>query len=188
MKQYAHKLVFLLFFTFLLTCGCSSEPPIKQPIVTVTDIALSDVSLSKMVVNTTVNIQNPNPVGGRLNKVVFDVWYLENKKPQYLGHGEQYAIDVKENANTTTTIPVTISNLQALYALGTLSQKGSIVLMVNGSAFVDVKVTSWEVKFAEEREFAASEFEAYLPVSSLGGINVTEGIQTAKDIWARINN
>ena len=67
MKHGNHKIVFLLFFAFLLTCGCSSEPPIKQPTVTVTDIALSDVSLSKMVVNTTVNIQNPNPVGGRLN-------------------------------------------------------------------------------------------------------------------------
>ena len=180
------RLVFLVFAVFLLTCGCMSEPPIKQPTVTVSDISLADVSLRTLTVITTVLIDNPNPVGGHLNKVMFDVWYLDDGKPAYLGHGEQTNIDVKENGNTSVEIPVTISNLQALYALGSLSQKGSIVLMVNGSAFVDVKVTSWEMKFEKEREFAASEFDAYLPVSALGSLNVTGGIETAKGIWSQI--
>jgi LEA14-like dessication related protein len=178
-------LIFLILAGFLLTCGCTSEPPIKQPTVTVQDITLADVSLQKLTVNTTVTIYNPNPVGGRLNKVLFDVYYLDGT-PKYLGHGEQYNIDVKENGNTSVTIPVAINNLQALYAIGTLSQKQSITLLVNGSAFVDVKVMSWEVPFKQSREFPASEFEAYLPISALSSINVTEKIGQARNFLSSL--
>ncbi|MCK9580702.1 MAG: LEA type 2 family protein [Methanoregula sp.] len=187
MRLTPHCLVFLFFAVFLLICGCTSEPPIKEPVVSVSDISLADVSLKTMTVNTTVFIDNPNQVGGHLNTVMFDVWYLDGGKPKYLGHGEQANIAIIENGNTRVEIPVIISNLQALYALGSLSQKGSIILMVNGSAFVDVKVTSWEMKFEDEREFAASEFDAYLPVDMPGSVNVTKGIETAKDIWLQIS-
>jgi LEA14-like dessication related protein len=178
-------LVLLIMVLFLFAGGCM-EPPIKQPTVSVSNIELADVSLQKMTINTTIVVDNPNPVGGHLNKVLFDVWYLDGTMPVYLGHGERNDIDIRENGNTSVGIPVSIGNLQALYALGSLSQKGSIVLMVNGSAFVDVKVTSWEMKFEEKKEFAATEFEAYLPVSALSKVNVTEGIQTAKNLWSQL--
>ena len=185
MRSAPTSLVLLIIALFLLVGGCM-EPPVKQPAVSVSDIDLADVSIQKMTINTTIVVDNPNPVGGHLNKVLFDVWYLDGTMPVYLGHGERNAIDIRENGNTSVVIPVSIGNLQALNALGTLSQKGSIVLMVNGSAFVDVKVTSWEMKFEEKKEFAASEFEAYLPVSALSRVNVTEGIQTAKNIWSQL--
>jgi LEA14-like dessication related protein len=178
--------ILLMLCCALLACGCTGEPPIKQPEVTVSDISLADISLKTLTVNTTVVISNPNPVGGHLNKVKFDVWYLDEGKPVWLGHGERDNIDVKEKGNTSVQIPVIISNMKALSAIGMLSQKNAIVLMVNGSAFVDVKVTSWEMKFEKEQEFAASEFEAYLPVSALSRVNVTEGIQTAKNIWSQL--
>jgi LEA14-like dessication related protein len=185
MMHSLYRAVLALLLCAVLAGGCM-EPPIKEPTVSVGEIALSDISLQKMIINTTVVISNPNPVGGHLNKVLFNVWYLEDGTPVYLGHGEKSSIDIRENGNTSVEIPVTISNLQALYAIGSLSQKGSIVLMVNGSAFVDVKVTSWEMKFEKEQEFPASEFEKYLPVSALSQVNVTEGIQTAKNIWAQL--
>jgi LEA14-like dessication related protein len=175
MRHQIPFLIFVVLTVFLLICGCTTEPPIKEPVVTVQDISLSDVSLQKLTVNTTVNIFNPNPVGGNLDKVQFDVYYLDGT-PRFLGHGEKYDINVKENGNTSVTIPVTIGNLQALNAIGTLSQKGSITLLVNGSAFLDVKVTSWEVPFHQTREFAASEFDAYLPLSAIASINVSEKI------------
>lgn len=176
-------LLILALALTLFTCGCLGEPPIRQPSVTVTEIELADVSLARMSVNTTVNIFNPNPVGANLNRIVFDVWYLD-ETPVYLGHGERHEVDIRENGNTSLTIPVTISNMQALKAIGSLAQKGSITLRVNGSAFIDVKVTEYEVPFTESREFAAEEFEAYFPVSALASINVTEKIGQVKDILA----
>jgi LEA14-like dessication related protein len=161
----------------LFSSGCT-EPPIKEPTVTVGDIALSDVSLQAMTVNTTVNIYNPNPVGAKLNKLAFDVYYLTDTR-NYLGHGEKSNIEVKENGNTTVTIPVTIGNVQAVNAVGSLIQKGSIMLNINGSAFIDVKVTSYEKRFEQSRVFQASEFESLIPMSTIPAtdISVSEGIQ-----------
>lgn len=182
MKKYLLSGIFLLFAVFILTAGCT-EPPVKEPVVSVTDIALSDVSLQTMTVNTTVNIYNPNPVGATLNKVAFDVYYLDDTS-HYLGHGEQTGITVKENGNTTVTIPVKIGNIQALQAVGSLVRKGSIVLRVNGSAFIDLKVYSYELPFERSRQFEATQFSSLLPELSVGGttINITEGLGQARDI------
>jgi len=169
MTKYAIAGLFLLFALFLLTAGCM-EPPIKEPVVSVSDIGLSDVSLKTMTINTTVVIYNPNPVGARLNKLAFDVFYRDDGR-NYLGHGERSGIELKENGNTTVTIPVTIGNIQALQATGSLVRKGSIVLVVNGSAFIDLKVTSFEKRFEQEKEFHAGTIEGVLPGSS---VNITD--------------
>lgn len=177
MKGHLLSLTFLLFALLLLACGCS-EPPLKEPVVTVQDIALSDISLRTMTVNTTVVIDNPNPVGARLSRVAFDVYYL-NPAENYLGHGERTGIDVKESGNTTVTIPVTIGTLPAIQAVGALVRDGAITIRVNGSAIIDLKVTSFEKTFEQRREFRYEDFAVYLPVSSLAGtgINVTDRMQ-----------
>lgn len=153
MKTWYPPCILLLSVLLILVAGCM-EPPVKEPTVSVSDIAFSDISLKTMKVNTTVIIYNPNPIGAKLNKVAFDVYYLDDT-PAYLGHGEQTDISVIQNGNTTVTIPVTIENVQALNALGSLVRKGSITLNVNGSAFIDVKVTSFEKRFEQNKTFMA---------------------------------
>jgi LEA14-like dessication related protein len=185
MRPAPHHAVLLLVTIFLFTCGCFTEPPVQQPAVSVSNIALADISLGAMTINTTVLISNPNPVGGHLDRIAFDVWYLDDNVPKYLGHGEQYNVDIRENGNTSIVIPVTIGNLQALYALGSLSEKGSIVIRVNGSAGIDVKVTSWEMPFDAERQFAAGDFEPYLSRPVIAPVNLTQGMKTAKDLYSQ---
>jgi LEA14-like dessication related protein len=148
--------IFILIAVFIFTAGCT-EPPIKDPVVTVSDIGLSDVTLQTMTVNATVVIFNPNPIGAKLNKVAFDVYYLDDT-PNFLGHGEQTDIDVISSGNTTVTIPVTIGNMQAIRAAATLVRKGSLTLTVNGSALIDVRVTSFEKRFEQSREFHLRDF------------------------------
>jgi LEA14-like dessication related protein len=174
MKKHILSGSFLLIALCIIIAGCM-EPPIKEPSVTVGDIALSDVSLQAITVNTTVVISNPNPIGAKLNKVAFDVYYLDDGQ-NYLGHGEKTDIEVVNNGNTTVTIPVIIKNIPALQATGSLVKKGSMVLVVNGSAFIDVKVTSFEKRFEQSRKFEAADFEGLIPTSSLLGtsVNVTE--------------
>jgi LEA14-like dessication related protein len=161
----------MLLALLLLSSGCT-EPPIKDPVVTVRDIALSDLSLRTMTVNTTVNIWNPNPIGARLSRVSFEVYYLDGGR-KYLGHGETSNIDLKESGNTTVLIPVSIDTVQAASAVGSLLQKGSLTLNVNGSAFIDVKVTSFEKRFEQDREFSADEFAGLLPATTIPGTGIT---------------
>lgn len=174
--------VFFLFALFIICAGCT-ESPLQEPTITVDDIALSDVSLKTLTVNTTVTIFNPNPVGATLNRVAFDVYSVDESE-HYLGHGEQTNIIVKENGNTTVTIPVQIGKIPALQATGTLVQKGSLMLKVNGSAFLDIRVTSYELPFEHREVFTSGEFTNLLPAISLAGttINVTEGLAQAKGI------
>jgi LEA14-like dessication related protein len=168
--------VFLVFALFLLTAGCI-QPALKDPVVTVGEISLSDVSLQAMTVNTTVNIFNPNPVGADLKKVAFDVWYIDDTS-HYLGHGEQSGVSVKENGNTSLTIPVRIGTVQAVQGIGSLVRKGSILVRVNGSAVIDLTLTTYEKPFEQTREFSASEFEGRIPATIPGTtVNVSEGIQ-----------
>jgi len=168
--------VLVVFVIVILTAGCT-QPALKDPVVTVGDIALSDVSLQAMTVNTTVNIFNPNPVGADLKKVAFDVWYLDDT-PHYLGRGEQSGVTVKENGNTSITIPVRIGTVQAVQGVGSLVRKGSILIRINGSAVIDLKLTTYEKPFEQTRQFSAGEFEGLLPATiAETDISVSEGIE-----------
>ncbi len=177
MKQLFLPAMFLLFVVFILIAGCA-EPPIRDPVVSVSDIEVSDISVQTMTVNTTVVIFNPNPIGAKLNKVAFDVWYLDDT-PNYLGHGEQSNIDVISSGNTTVTIPVTIGTIPAIKAVAALVRKGSITLDVNGSALIDVRVTSFEKRFEQSRQFSARDFGFQNPVTNGSGIpaNLTDELQ-----------
>ena len=181
-----HSGIFLVFVLIILTAGCT-QPALKDPVVTVGEISLSDVSLQAMTVNTTVNIFNPNPVGADLKKIGFDVWYLDDSL-HYLGHGEQFNITVKENGNTSLTIPVKIGTVQAAQGVGSLIRKGSLQVRVNGSAVIDLKLTSYEKPFEQTREFQRSEFENLLPATIPGtDINVSEGIEQLGGLWGSIS-
>ncbi|MDD1699774.1 MAG: LEA type 2 family protein [Methanoregula sp.] len=177
MKRLILPCIFILFAVFILSAACT-EPPIKDPTVSVSDIELSDVTLQTMKVNATVVIFNPNPIRAKLNKVAFDVYYSDDI-PDYLGHGEQTNIDVISSGNTTVTIPVTIGNIQAIKAVATLVRKGSVTLNINGSACIDIRVTSFEKRFEQSRQFQARDFESLLPVTSIPGtsINITDKLQ-----------
>lgn len=169
--------VFVIFALVIFSAGCT-QPALKDPVVTVGNITLSDVSLQAMTVNTTVNIFNPNPVGADLRKVAFDVWYIDDS-PHYLGHGEQSGVSVKENGNTSIMIPVKIGTVQAAQGVGSLIQKGTLLIRVNGSAAIDLKLTTYTKPFEQTREFSVSEFEDLIPVKTIPGtdISVSEGIQ-----------
>jgi LEA14-like dessication related protein len=176
MKQLSLPGIFLLCAFFLLSAGCT-EPPIKDPTVSVSNITVSDVTLQTMTVNATVVIFNPNPLGAKLSKVSFDVYYPDGVQ-NYLGHGEQTGIDVISSGNTTVTIPVKIENIRAINAVTTLVRTGSLTLNVNGSAFIDIKVTSFEKRFLQNRTFQLRDFEALLPAAIPGSsLNLTDSIR-----------
>jgi LEA14-like dessication related protein len=184
MRTYLLSGIFVLFFFSILFAGCSTEAPVKPPVVTVTDVTLSDVSLRTLTVNTTVNIFNPNPVGADLSRTAFDLYYVTGGSDQYLGHGELAHISVKESGNTSFTIPVKIGTMQAAQAVGTLVKDGSLTVKVNGTAAIDLKVMSYDLPFAQQRVFYLEEFTNLLPEISVAGmsVNTSEVISQGREI------
>lgn len=184
MRTYVLSGIFLLFFLSLLFAGCSTEVPVKPPVVTVTDVRLSDVSLRTLTVNTTVNIFNPNPVGADLRRAAFDLYYATGGSDKYLGHGDLSGFSVRESGNTSVTIPVKIGTIQAAKAVGTLVKDGSLTVKVNGTAAIDLKVMSYELPFAQQRVFYLEEFTNLLPEITVAGmsVNTSEVISQGREI------
>jgi hypothetical protein len=69
---------------------------------------------------------------------------------------------VKENGNTSVTIPVRIGTIPAAQGVGSLAQKGSILIRINGSAVINLNLATWEKPFEQTREFSSSEFSGLL--------------------------
>ena len=57
-----------------------------------------------------VAVFNPHPAGAKLRKVVPDVYSIDDTHT-YRVHGENPAIDIINNGDTTITIPVIIGNV-----------------------------------------------------------------------------
>lgn len=144
----------LVAFTILLS-GCSQEQ--VKPTATVDDVSVKDISLQNLDLEVRVIVNNPNPVGAHLTKVAYDIYYLKDGESNYLGHGEKKDIDIRKQGDTTITIPTTIDNKEAIKTIIELARKGAVTLKVDGSAYLDLKATSFEIPFERTKEVTIPE-------------------------------
>lgn len=140
-------LLLILMLIPLFLSGCFGKL-IAKPTVTIDGVSVKDFTLQKLDLDVRVTIYNPNPIGITLRKIVFDIYYLDGQ-PKYLGHGEKKNIGIRSEGKTTVTIPVEVSNSRLIDAL-LKARKGEIKLKVNGSVYLDLKVTTFEIPFEEE--------------------------------------
>ncbi len=136
------KLLLVLVLMSGLLMGCAA---IKKPTVNVVSVKPSSVTPTSVILNVKVRIDNPNPIGAHLTKIEFDI-YNQNR---YLGHGEKKDVSIKANGITEITIPVKIEDIQAIKALYTLAKNGEITLKIKGTAYVDLKITSFGIPFEQ---------------------------------------
>jgi len=142
-------LLLLACILFGFFSGCSA--PLREPNVTVQDITLESVSLRSLELGTELLFENPNPVGITLTNVTFDVYYETATGREYLGHGGRENLTLPKNQPTVYKVPVEIDNLQALKALAVLVRDGSLPIVVNGTAAVDLKVTTVKIPFEKRK-------------------------------------
>ncbi len=144
--NYMKKLAIVLAVMFACCfAGCSA---IKKPTVNVESVTPSGIGLSSVTFNVKIAIDNPNPFGAHLTKLAFDIYYYDNGY-HYLGHGEKKDISIKANGVTEVTVPVKVEDIQVLKTLFTLAKSGKVKLKVKGTAYIDLKVTSFGIPFEE---------------------------------------
>ncbi len=146
------KKLALLTFAVLLAASLTGCAFIKEPKASVVSITPSSVGLSSVTLNVKIRIDNPNPFGAHLTKLEFDVYYLKDGKFIYLGHGEKRDVDIKANGVTEIVVPVKIDNLQAVGTLLQLAKKGEVTIKVKGTAYIDLKITSFGIPFEQVEE------------------------------------
>jgi LEA14-like dessication related protein len=149
MTRLLHLPLLLALLLLGFFSGCSA--PLREPNITVKDITLESVSLRSLELGTELQFVNPNPVGITLTNVTFDVFFETGTGREYLGHGGRENLTLPKNQPTVYKVPVEIDNLQALKALAVLVREGSLPLVVNGTAAVDLKVTTVKIPFEKRK-------------------------------------
>nr|WP_320160331.1 LEA type 2 family protein [uncultured Methanoregula sp.] len=119
---------------------------IKDPEITVKNIALTSLSLSELSLGVTLSVVNRNPVGVKIKNLTFNVFYQDGENWTYLTCGSQKDIAIKTGPSEIT-IPVTVSNMKLMSALVFIVAKGQITLRVKGEAVLDILGFSPKIPF-----------------------------------------
>lgn len=151
-KTMYRELALFLIAAAVAVSGCAEA--LQKPTVSVSDITVRGITPQTLDLDAHVIIDNPNPVGANLTKIAFDLYYLENGQSKYLGHGEKYNVEVRSQGQTTVIVPVVIDNQQAVGAVIEAARRGAVTIRASGSAFLDLKVTTFEIPFEESRQIA----------------------------------
>ncbi|WP_332450890.1 LEA type 2 family protein [Methanoculleus sp.] len=143
----------IIIFVAVLLCsaGCVA-PLLQEPTVTVENVTVENITLQSVDLSLQVTIENPNPIGATLNRVAFDVFFLDDGQWVFLAHGERGGFSVRPRGTTTVSIPVTVDNLRLVQALLRGLSDGTITLRVSGSGVLDYGVATFEIPFDRTTE------------------------------------
>ncbi|WP_202320628.1 LEA type 2 family protein [Archaeoglobus neptunius] len=141
---------------------------LQKPTVSIDNIKVESVSVTPgkgvtLDLSVRIIVSNPNPFGAHLTKIAYDI-YLLNGKESYLGHGEKEDVTIRKQGNTTIEIPTTMNLDTKTFGriLDSLEKQGSIKLKVSGSAYLDLKITTFEVPFEKTEVITPSAFTSIL--------------------------
>jgi len=152
-----NKFFLILVISAVMVSGCTEK--IQKPTVSISDVSVKNVSLRVLNLDVRAIVDNQNPISASLSKIVFDIYYLKDGKLKYLGHGEKYNIDIRKEGQTAITIPVMIDNLQAIKAIKEIARKGDVTIKISGSAYLDFKLTTFEIPFEVTKDVTIRTFE-----------------------------
>ncbi len=119
----------------------------------ITSITLRDISLTKVTVDVTVRVENPNPVGATVDRIAYDIYFQENDDWVYLGRADRTE-DIAIGANDIASLEVS-NEVGILATIGMLleavRQGGTINLKASGSVWIKLGPVSLEVPFEHIR-------------------------------------
>ena len=122
---------------------------LKDPLVTVNNMALHSFSLQSLTLDVTLLVDNPNPVGISLKSISFDLFYQDRNEWVFLSHGERTRFKIRAGSNEVP-LPVTVSNAALLTALVGMVAKGEITIRITGIATPDFLLFAPRVPFSHE--------------------------------------
>lgn len=147
------KWIFLIILAIVVGGGyyLHSQGEIGKPTADVKSVKVNEITFNTTELTVQIIAHNPNPLGVTLNKVNYNVYFLQNGNPKFLGDGVRTKnIHVRADGDTTFTVPFEANNSDAIRALGEFARdEGEVRIKVNGSIFVDLKITNLEVPFSK---------------------------------------
>lgn len=97
----------LVLSTSIFTCGCNTL--LKEPEISVDSIDLVSVTPTDLMLNVTLKVNNPNPIGITFKKVLCNVSYQNKDGWEPLSQVEKHDMAIKKGMNYVT-LPVYAKN------------------------------------------------------------------------------
>jgi LEA14-like dessication related protein len=132
----------------VLLSGCIGQV-VQKPTVSVDAIEITALSLRQLDLDVQITISNPNPVGGTLDEIAFDLYFVQGAARRYLGHGESTDVSIPADGDAEVIIPVSVDNLGLISAVFTAAGQGEIEFVVEGSGSLVIGGFSFEIPFEE---------------------------------------
>lgn len=153
MKKFYTILLLGILMVATFFCGCSVI--FKEPVVTVGSIDLSYINATDLVIDISLNIDNPNFFGVKFQKISADVTYLMDEKRSPLSHVEIRNIDITTGENVIL-LPVSAKNADLIKAGFQILIQGEITIQVEGIAQPSFFGLAPEIPFSKTRTIPIS--------------------------------
>ncbi|MDD5093054.1 MAG: hypothetical protein PHV74_01545 [Dehalococcoidia bacterium] len=140
----------ILVLILLGVCnGCSGGGGADslKPSVRVVGIFLGDTSSATLTVDTTIEIDNPNPIGATLEKIECHVRFGHKEKWYLLGNGERGTLDISASSTTNLVVQVVEDKERSSLLMESLFGTDPSRLKVEGDAWLKVGADSYKVSF-----------------------------------------
>lgn len=158
------KLVTLCLALFVI----SMTVWIVKPNVRIYDVEIYPDGINLKNLTLTLKLDKSNDIALNINKIYYNVYFLNQYDSKFtsIGDGESTEKNEWNYRWKTVSIPTRIKNETAFKILyQNYTEYKPITIKVNGSIFLDLKISSYEIPFETTKEIKKSDYE---PSSSSG--------------------
>lgn len=149
MKSEYISILFIITLVLVMLCGCSTI--YREPVVTVEDITIANLTPSEVQLDVTLNILNPNPFGIHIKMITCNVSYLKDNIQKPLTMLKKEDITIEKGMNTII-LPVKIQNVNLIKAGLNLLVSREITINVSGVVSPSIWGFSPDIPFNQTKK------------------------------------
>lgn len=124
-------------------------PVLQEPVVTLNDVKLRNLSLSSLELDVAIRVQNNNPFGVTLRELPFTVLCQAGDRNMQIAMGNTSRVKIAARGSTLLNIPVTSENAILIGALAVFMTHGNVQVTIKGTAIIDCFLFGWSVPFSK---------------------------------------
>ncbi len=124
-------------------------PVLHDPVITLEDVRIRAFSLSSLVLEVMIRVENPNPLGITLRQLPFTVLYNQGDKQTEIASGDPGRTKIPARGSTVLRIPITSRNAALIGALASFLARGGLQVTIRGTATIDALLFGWSIPFSK---------------------------------------
>ena len=124
-------------------------PVLQEPVVTLNDVKLRNLSLSSLELDVAIRVQNNNPFGVTLRELPFTVLCQAGDRNTQIAMGNTGRVKIAARGSTLLHAPVSSQNAALIGTLATFVTRGEVQVTIQGKAIIDCFLFGWSIPFSK---------------------------------------